>query len=370
MKTLLLAPFAVAALALAAAPAAAAASGTAQSVREEPERRYAVRTAKPSRTTIANVLVKTGSLASEAEVRICSKISGRLAETSLDDGTSVSEGVRAKKGDVVARLDSREWRVKRDAAAAAVAAAEAEAGAAAREFSRTERLRASGTATQQELDSALAARDRTAAALEEARCGLAAAELDLSECEIRAPFDGVVVSKALHPGAMVSPSDEIFGFVSTDPLRALFDLPTAVLPLVKSGETKVGVAVDACPGETAQLVVDEIFPSADASTRTVRVKATLPNGGGKYFPGMFATGTFALDERKDVLTVPFEAVLKIEGRRCVYKAVDGRAVLADVTTGIRRDEIIEIVSGLSDGDEIVVDGIHRLADGAALRIVD
>ena len=85
---------------------------------------------------------------------------------------------------------------------------------------------------------------------------------------------------------------------------------------------------------------------------------------------MFATGAFALDERADVLVVPFEAVLRIRDRRCVYKVQDGKAVLADVEAGLRHDDVVEIVSGLAEGDEIVVDGLHRLADGAAVRVVD
>ena len=99
-------------------------------------------------------------------------------------------------------------------------------------------------------------------------------------------------------------------------------------------------------------------------------KALLPNPGGRFRPGMYATGAFALDERAGVLVVPFEAVLRIRDRRCVYKVEGGRAVLADVATGLRHDDGLEIVSGLSDGDEIVVDGLHRLADGVPVRVVE
>ena len=108
--------------------------------------------------------------------------------------------------------------------------------------------------------------------------------------------------------------------------------------------------------------------TAARNARTVR--ALLPNPDGRYRPGMYATGAFALDERADVLVVPFEAVLRIRDRRCVYKVAGGRAVLADVEAGLRHDDVVEIVSGLSEGDEIVVDGLHRLADGAAVRVVE
>jgi membrane fusion protein (multidrug efflux system) len=180
----------------------------------------------------------------------------------------------------------------------------------------------------------------------------------------------ILAAKRLDPGAMVASSSEILTIVATDPLRALFDVPTTSLPLLRPGEAKVRVTVDAYPDDPVDLVVDEAYPTADAGTRTVTVRASLPNPDGRFRPGMFATGAFALDERADVLVVPFEAVLRIRDRRCVYKVQDGKAVLADVEAGLRHDDVVEIVSGLAEGDEIVVDGLHRLADGAAVRVVD
>ena len=350
-------------LALAAVPAALA---------QEPgaERVFAVRTARPERRTIAQTLVKTGSLVAPAEVALCAKVSGRLASTALDDGTPVVEGTRVRKGDVVARLDDREYRIARDSAKAAAEAARAQAEDAAREFERTERLRSSKVATEQEFDVARFARDRTAASLAQAEGGLAKAELDLEECAVRAPMDGAVAARKLHPGAMVSAASEIYTLVATDPLRVLFEVPTTALPLLVPGETKVRVTVDAYPDAPVDLVVDEAYPAADPATRTVTVRALLPNPDGRYRPGMYATGAFALDERQNVLVAPFEAVLRIRDRHCVYRVEGGRAVLSDVTVGLRHDDVVEIVSGLDESDEIIVDGLHRLSDGVPVRIVE
>lgn len=356
-------------ISLSAALALAFAAGLA-AAQEPAAKVFAVRTAKPERRTIAQTLVKTGSLDAPARVSLCAKVPGRLLAVALDDGTAVEEGTRVKAGQVVARLDDREYSIARDTAKAAAEAARALAQDAAREFERTEKLRAAKVSTEQEFDVARFARDRTAASLAQAEGGLAKAELDLDECAVRAPFDGVVAAKRLDPGAMVASSSEILTIVATDPLRALFDVPTTALPLLRPGETKVRVTVDAYPDEPADLVVDEAYPTADAGTRTVTVRASLPNPDGRFRPGMFATGAFALDERADVLVVPFEAVLRIRDRRCVYKVQDGKAVLADVEAGLRHDDVVEIVSGLAEGDEIVVDGLHRLADGAAVRVVD
>lgn len=348
---------------------ASAALSVAVSAPDTAERVFAVRTAHPERRTVARSMVKTGSLAPWAEVALCPKVSGRLLATALADGTPVEEGTRARAGEVMARLDDREYRIALGSARAAVAAAEAIAEDAAREFSRLERLRGSNVASEKDFDAARFERDHAAAALEQARCGLASAELDLDETCIRAPFDGVVSAKRLHPGALVSPSSEIYSFVATDPIRVLFQLPTTAVPLLVPGRTAVTVEVDAYPGEAVPLKVAEVFPAADASTRTVSVLALLPNPEGRYLPGMFARGDFALDERADALVVPYEALLRIKDRFCVYRVVDGRARLTDVKPGSRHDAVVEIENGLSDGDEIVTAGIHRLADGVPVNVV-
>ena len=331
---------------------------------------YAVRTARPERRTIARTLVKTGSLAAPAEVALCAKVPGRLAATGLDDGTPLEEGLLVKAGQAVARLDDREYRIARDAAQAAADAARALADEAACDLARTEKLRAAKAATEQAFDAARFARDRTAAALAQAEGALAAAQLQLEECVVRAPFDAAVAAKKLHPGAMVTAASEICTLVATDPLRALFDVPTTALPLIEPGKTKLRVTVDAYPDAPMELTVEAVHPAADPATRTATVRATLPNPDGRFRPGMFATGAFALDERAGVLVVPFEAVLRIRDRRCVYVVEGGRAVLRDVSVGLRHDDALEIVSGLADGDTVVVDGLHRLADGAPVRTVD
>lgn len=349
---------------------AAAAFAMAAAASDSAEKVYAVRTAHTVRRTIAQSLVKTGSLSAPAEVALCPKVAGRLASTSLADGAQVEEGTRARAGEILARIDDREYRIALDSARASVAAAEATAEDAGREFARVERLRKSNVASEQDFDAARFARDHAAAALEKARAELAAAELNMGETSVRAPFDGVVAAKRLHPGAMVSPSSEIYSFVATDPIRVLFQLPTTAVPNLIPKKTRVDVKVDAYPGEKVPLTVAEVFPTADAATRTVTVLALLPNAAGRYRPGMFARGAFALDEREGALTIPYESLLRIKDRYCVYRVVDGRARLTEVKPGLRHDAFVEIAEGLGDGDEIVTDGIHRLSDGVAVKVVD
>ncbi len=331
---------------------------------------YAVRTVKPGRRTIAQTLVKTGSLDSPASVELCAKESGRLETAAGPDGAVLEEGSVVKRGERVATLDARPFKAARDASAAALESAKVALADAEREKTRTAGLFEDGTATRQELDAAETALGAAKAAVARAEAELTQAELALAETEVLSPMDGVISAKHLHPGAMVTPSVPLYTIVATDPLRVLLDVPTTAYPLVKPGVTTISATVDAYPGETVKLKVDRIYPTADADTRTMTVRALLPNPDGKYAPGMFVRGEIALDERADVLVVPMNALLRNVDRYSVYAVENGIARLHDVTIGVRYDDVMEIVSGVDPDDELVTDGMYRLADGVAVRVVE
>lgn len=331
---------------------------------------YAVRTVKPRKRTIAQTLVKTGSLGSPASVALCAKESGRLEATAGADGIELEEGSTVKLGERVATLDARPFKAARDAAAAALESAKVSLADAEREKARTEGLFEDGTATRQELDAAETALGAAKAAVARASAELTQADLAVEETEIRSPMNGVISVKHLHPGAMVTPSTPLYTIVATDPLRVLLDVPTTAYPLVKPGVTTIDATIDAYPGEAVKLKVDRIYPTADSDTRTMTVRALLPNPDGKYAPGMFVRGEIALNERADVLVVPMNALLRNVDRYSVYAVENGIARLHDVTIGVRYDDVMEIVSGVNPDDELVTDGMYRLADGVAVRVVE
>ena len=109
---------------------------------------------------------------------------------------------------------------------------------------------------------------------------------------------------------MVPASSVIYTIQQINPLRILLDVPTTVYPLLKSGETRVSVVIDAYPGAPVDLKIDEVYPTASTTTRTVTIRCDLPNPDGLYAPGMFVTGSIALNERENVLVVPYDAVLR------------------------------------------------------------
>ena len=329
---------------------------------------FLVRTVKPVRTAIAEVVVQTGSIESPAVVDLSPKVSGRLVATSLEDGANVVEGTVVKAGQVIARLDNRDYAARVASAEAVLAAVQATLEDARKEFARTEALLKENTATEQEADRAQAVLKRAEAGIGEAEAALALAKLDLAETEIKAPMDARVAAKHLHPGAMLSPASVVYRLVAMDELRIFFDVPTTRFAKLKPGVTDVAVVVDAYPGEELHLPVFSVHPAANERTRTVRVELRLPNADGKYLPGMYVRGELALDRREGALAIPHECLVPMIGKTIVYEVVDGRAIAREVTLGVRQDALQEILGGLGEGAEVVSAGTHRLADGVTVEV--
>lgn len=347
--------------------ALAAASSVCPCAFAQAPRAYVVRTGRPFRATIARELRKTGGLVSPAEVSVATKVAGRLASLERADGTRLEEGVKVRRGERIAVMESRDYKARLDVAAASVAAAEVTEKDARRELDRAEALFKEGTATEQERDQAETRHGRAIADLAQARARLELAEIELSETALYAPMDGVISRRSAEPGALLAVGAPVVTITKTDPLRFQLNVPTTLFAELSLGETGIRIDVDAYPGQTITGRVSRAYPVADEATRTIRVETLVANPDGRYLPGMYATATIDLNRRENVLVVPYDALVRDLGRHVAYRVVDGVAHAAEVKTGVRSGELVEVVEGLSDGDEIVTAGQGRLADG--VRVV-
>ena len=329
---------------------------------------YMVRVKKPVRATIAEKIVQTGAFEAPEAVVILPKISGRLARTELEDGTKVDVGTKVTKGETIAAIESDDYAARATAAEAALENAQASFDDATRDFDRTAALLRDDTATQQDADKAETALARAKAAVKAAEADLTLARINLSETKLRAPFDGVIAAKSAHAGAMLSPSTPVFTIVATDYLKLFFDLPTTAFPKIKPDVTDVLIAVDAYPADRFEQKIYGVYPIANNVTRTVRIELRVDNADGKFLPGMYARGNIELNKRVNVLAVDWESVVKTLDKTIVYVIEEDRAAAREVKLGTRQDDIIEILEGISDDDDIVFVGQNRLTDGVKVKI--
>ncbi len=335
---------------------------------QRPDRTFIVRTAHPTRATVEQTIVKTGELSSPAVVDVSARVGGRLISLELEDGTRLEEGVKVTKGQRIAVIDDRDYAAQKAAAAAALAVAEATRKDAEREFKRSEMLFKEGTATEKERDQAEASLERANASLAQAKAQLDLAQIDLDETVLVAPMDGVVSARHVEPGTLLAAGTKVLTITQLNPLRFQLAVPTTLFAQLALDKTGIKIDVDAYPGQPVDGLLTRIYPVADDATRTVRIETILPNDDGRYLPGMYATGTIALNRRENVMVVPFDAVIRNVEERIVYRMKNGKAEAVKVKLGIRQDAIVEVLEGLEETDDIIVAGQHRLSDGVPVKL--
>jgi len=285
-----------------------------------------------------------GTLAANELVEIRSEIDGVVEEIGFEEGQQVEEG------DVLFRINEKKL-------SASVAQAEANFRLARANLSRSESLFKARTISSQEFDQAKAEFEATQA-------NLNFVQQQLEEATIAASFAGVTDQRYVSPGQVVGRGDMLSRLISLDPIKVEFSIPEKFLSRVESG-LKVNVKVVAFPEEQFSGEVYFVSPRVDPLTRTALMKARIENKNARLKPGMFASLDLALTINENALTIP-ESALMMRGQVTEVYIVksDNTAELRAVEVGMRLPGKVEILSGVSKGESVVVEGTQKLNPGA------
>jgi len=306
----------------------------------------AVETKTVVRVAFDRGITAVGSLLSDETVVLRPELAGLIREINFREGQPVAQG------QVLLRLDDQIVRAELAQARANLALAQSQSA-------RATRLQAEGFISKQAGDEA-----RSKLAVEQAAVALARARLD--KTVIVAPFAGVIGLRNVSVGDYVNAGQDLVQMEAVNPLKVDFRIPEQYLAQVQVGQT-LDVGFDALPDALRVGEVYAISPVIDAGGRSLLVRAKVANDDGVLRPGMFARVQL-LFSRDKVLVVP-EAALAPTGQvQYVYRVVEGRARRVEVLIGARRDGWVEVRSGLEEGDHVVVAGLQRLVDGAAVII--
>jgi multidrug efflux system membrane fusion protein len=291
----------------------------------------------------------------------------------------VEEGDPVSAGAILARVEERDYQSKVARAEAGVAQAKAGEEKALNDLNRAEALFKADALIKPDLDAARAAYQSAVAQRAAARADLDVAATALRDTTLRAPRGGVVLERKLDRGALASPGAVVFTIGAVDSLKAVFGVPDAVVHQLKPGMSLTARA-DAVVDRTFTGRVTTIAPAADRDTHLFSVEVTIPNRDGALRPGMIAT--IQLDDRNvDVPTssapaVPLTAIVKDSAREGSYAVfvVDGQgsnlqAKLRPVTPGAIAGDGIQIASGVSAGEQVIVSGAARLRDGERITVI-
>ncbi|HZF22156.1 MAG TPA: efflux RND transporter periplasmic adaptor subunit [Burkholderiales bacterium] len=308
-----------------------------------PVRAEAVKVAKVSDDVSA-----VGSLMAEESVIIRPEIDGRIVGLHFQEGQAASAGTR------LVTIDSTEY----EAQAAAV---RADLKTEEQRLVRTKELHQQNFISKDALDVQVGAVDRLKARLAEA-------ESRVAKTVIRAPFSGIVGLRQISPGAYVKAGTDIVRIENVSSIKVDFRIPENYLSKIRPNQ-EILVRLDAYPGEEFRGRVYAVEPVVEERTRTIAMRARIPNRGFKLKPGMFVRVAVTMENRPNAIVIPEQAIWPQGKDSFVFRVVDGKAALTKVEIGNRQPGSVEILKGLGANDMVVTDGQIKLRDGAPVAVM-
>ncbi len=328
------------------------------------------------------LLNASGYVVAQRKASVSSKATGRL------EWLGVEEGSRVKQGDVIARLEAGDVEASRaqaaanlESAQAALVQAKAEQEDATINFSRSKELLAKGFIAQMDYTTAEARFKRASAGVHGAESAIRAAEAALNASgvaveytRIRAPFDGVVLTKDANPGDIVTPfgaatnaKAAVVTMADMSSLQVEADVSESNLEKVKMGQP-CEIQLDALPDKRFRAAVHMIVPTADRTKASVLVKVKFFDKDPRVLPEMSAKVAFLErpvkpEEQKPRTALPAAALVKRDSGQSVYVVKDGQAAAVQVRVGEKLGELVEVLEGVKPGDKVVMNPPKNLKDG-------
>jgi HlyD family secretion protein len=321
------------------------------------------------------VLTASGYVVARRKAAVASKGTGRLVFLGVEEGDKV------KKGQVIARLEDDDVVASRDRARENLRLAEADLYEAKKHMERMQSLVRQEMIAQAEFDLAEARYKRVIATIDAAKFTLRESEVAVGNTRIIAPFDGTVLKKNADVGEIVAPlagaassKAAVVTIADMSSLEVDADVSEANITRV-TPEQSCEIALDAYPQHRYPGFVTNIVPTADRAKATVMVKIKFKQYDQRVLPEMGAKITFLAPGSsadttniKPVLTVPAAAVATRDGRQAVFQIREERAVEVPVTTGKKLGNLIEITSGVKEGDKVITKADEQIKDGARVAV--
>lgn len=307
----------------------------------------------------------SGTVAPSRQVDLSAQVSGIAEQVLVRAGESVVEGqilVQIATADLALQLEAQQaslesTRVQLESARAALV--------------RANMLSASGVASRTALDDAQSQVDVLSASLQSLDTQVRLAQFNLARATIRAPFAGVVSSRAVEEGQLVGAGARVISLVDLSTVTI-----EAVAPLIDTLDLAVGqTAILLPPGaerEELRATVERINPVAESGTRSIKFYLSLPNPDSVLRGGTFVTGTVELRVAEGALAVPRDAIRTGAGGPEVLLVRDGRTVTQPVVAGPAWSSgaLVQITEGLAPGDQVVAMALRGLGDGQSVTIED
>lgn len=293
-----------------------------------------------------NEYATTGSLLPNEEIQILPETSGRVTKIFFKEGSHVT------KGDVLLQLYN-------DDIKAQIQKSQAQRELQVKIKERQSKLLSIGGISKQDYET-------TVAQIASIDADLAYSQAQLSKTIIKAPFNGHIGIRNVSVGAVITPTTVIATLQQSRILKLDFTLPEQYKDEVAKGKTiKFTVTGNL---DTFRGVISAADPSADATTRTLKVRAIVQNTEEKLIAGAFTHVDIPFSNKRSTLLIPSQAVIPTTRDKQVAVATGGKVKMVTVILGTRTNEQVEIMSGLHAGDTILVTGIMQVKPGMPVKV--
>lgn len=304
----------------------------------------------------------TGDLRPIERIEVRSRLEGDLLSV------NVREGQRVSAGQVLARFEALEQESARQSAEADRVAASTDVSTAQWNLEQSRELLREGAIPERDLRAAQQAAATARARLAAAQSRLRSATMAVNDTRVVAPVSGIIERRNVAPGERVNRSASLFTLVRSDVLEL-----AAAVPAAQAADVRVGQTIRfAAGGRTVIGRVARISPTVDPASRAVTVFVQIPNTDGALRGGTFATGRLVLSTG-DVIAVPSVAIRHRAdgGAPFVYRITGGELEQAEVQIGFNDESTgqVEILSGLQEGDRIIIGNVGTLGRGMKVQIV-
>jgi membrane fusion protein (multidrug efflux system) len=290
----------------------------------------------------------TATLEAEHEARLVAELGGVVLNLAVEEGQSV------KKGQVLARVDG-------DRAALQLRQAEVALQRIAHNDARNESLYAKQLIARN-------AYEQNKSDLATSRAEVEMARLTLSKSSIVAPFDGVVTRRWVKLGQLLKATEPVFDIADFTALKAKLRVPERASVALRPGQS-VEFSADALPHRRFDAKVERVAPMVDAASGTVEIVIAVNNSDASLRPGLFSRLTVAYDNVAAATLAPKAAVMSDASGSSVFTVQDGKAHRVPVTLGYESGKNVQVLAGLSVGNEVIVAGQSALTEGTRVEAV-
>jgi RND family efflux transporter MFP subunit len=318
------------------------------------------------RRDISRTLTLTGSVMAppNQDVRISAMVSGRVAEL------PVAEGDRVRSGELLAKIDDRTYQDQFNQAEAAQAQAEANLENAKLSLDRNQNLVDRGIAARKDLEDSRTLASVAASSVKQTTAALELARLQLQRTSAAAPFDGVVVKRFVNVGEQVdgTAAQPLVEVAALGEVELAGNVPAPDLSALHEGE-KISFTSQTFPGKSFSGRVAAISPAVDPATNAGLVRIRISNATEILRLGMSMNAQVPLETHVKALAVPPQAIYRDQdGHAHVYRVTGEDSVAVPVRVGIETPDWVELLSGVSEGDAVILTGGYGLADKSKVAV--